>query len=272
MNDTNEKLQVVDKRFKESESPNLPVSASPNAVVMMAMQKGYTPELIEKMMALSERNDANEARKAYFEAVAAFKAEAPPVKKDKYNTFFKSNYTSLGNLLGTYNPVLGRHGLSVSFPTPEQTETSMTVECRLAHRMGHIEAITMTAPIDKAAIGKQSGERSRNPLQDIKSTFTYLRSATCEAILGVAGTEGTIDDDGNGSGDGKMTPFEQWEIKAKEAIEAARTLEDIVRFWPDNSAQIKKELKKAEAAKIYDMVVARKKELKAGERVPGAEG
>ena len=263
-------LKVTDKRFQE-EAP-VPVSASPNAVVIMAMQKGYTPELIEKMMALSERNDANEARKAYFEAVAAFKAEAPPVKKDKYNTFFKSNYTSLGNLLGTYNPVLGRHGLSVSFPTPEQTDTSMTVECRLAHRMGHTEAITMTAPIDKAAIGKQSGERSRNPLQDIKSTFTYLRSATCEAILGVAGTEGTVDDDGNSPGDTGPGIFEQWQIKAKEVCEAARTLEDVITWWPDNSAQIKRELLKFEAAKIYDMVVARKKELEKGERVPGAEG
>jgi len=266
-------LKVTDKRPQFDESPSLPVSASPNAVVMMAMQKNYTPELIEKMMALQERNDANEARKAYFEAVAAFKAEAPPVKKDKYNTFFKSNYTSLGNLLGTYNPVLGRHGLSVSFPTPEQTDTSMTVECRLAHRMGHTEVITMTAPIDKASIGKQSGERSRNPLQDIKSTFTYLRSATCEAILGVAGTEGTVDDDGNSAGgNGKMTLFEKWEIKATEVCEGAQTLEDIIQWWPDNSAQIKKELKKPEAAKIYDLVVLRKKELEKAERIPGEEG
>ena len=271
-NPSNEGLKVIDKRPQFDESPSLPAHASPNAVVIMAMQKGYTPELIEKMMALQERNDANEARKAFFEAVANFKSEAPRVKKDKFNSFFKSNYTSLGNLLDTYNPVLGKHGLSISFPpVPQQEPKTLTVEGRLSHRLGHAESITMSAPVDQAAVGKQSGERSRNPIQDIRSTFTYLRSMICEALLGVAGTEGTVDDDGNGSGDGKMTPYEQWEIKATEACEAANTLEDIIGWWPDFGTTIKKELKKAEAAKIYDMVVARKKELQAGEREPGSD-
>ena len=76
----------------------------------------------------------------------------------------------------------------------------MTVECRMSHRLGHTESISMKGPIDEAAIGKQSGQRSRNPIQDIKSTFTYLRSATLEAILGVSGTDASQDDDGNGAG------------------------------------------------------------------------
>ena len=69
-------------------------------------------------------HEDNIAKKAFFAAKADFKAEAPRVKKDKYNSFFKSNYTSLGNLLDTYNPVLGKHGLSISFPTPQQTDVS----------------------------------------------------------------------------------------------------------------------------------------------------
>uniref|UniRef100_A0A6M3LYQ7 Uncharacterized protein n=1 Tax=viral metagenome TaxID=1070528 RepID=A0A6M3LYQ7_9ZZZZ len=71
---------------------------------------------------------------------------------------------------------------------------------------------------------------------------------------------------------GGISLFEQWEIKASEVCEAAQQVEDIIQFWPDNSVQIKKELKKADAAKIYDMVVARKKELEAAERSPGEEG
>ena len=66
--------------------------------------------------------------------------------------------------------------------------------------------------------------------------------------------------------------FEQWEIKATEVCEAAQSLEDIVKWWPDNSDAIKKELSPAESAKIYDMVVARKKELKTAEREPGSDG
>ncbi len=198
---TKETIDAVTK-FEQRGSP---VSAivpenSPSDIVMAAIQKNYEPAFIEKMMDLQERHERNIAKKAHFEAVADFKAEAPPVKKDKWNDWFKSWYTGLGQLLDTYNPHLGKHGLSLSFPTPAQDEKSMTVECRLAHRLGHVESVSMTGPIDQAAVGKESGKRSRNALQDIKSTFTYLRGATCEAILGVAGTEGTQDDDGNAAG------------------------------------------------------------------------
>ena len=266
-------LKIEDKRFKESESPNLPVTIDSNAIIFEAMKKNFTPEQIEKMMDLAERNQKNIARQAFFEALANFKAEAPPVKKDKFNKFFSSHYTSLGNLLDTYNPVLGKHGLSISHPTPNQTDKTMTVECRLAHRLGHTESVSMTAPIDQAAVGRVSGERSRNPIQDIKSTFTYLRSATCEAILGVAGTEGTVDDDGNiAGGNGKMTAYEQWEAKAKEVCEGAKTPDDLIPWWPANKEAMLKELKEKDAAKIRAMVVNRKKEMEKGGREPGEEG
>lgn len=206
-------LKVIDKRMQEQ--PETAVTTSdPSDIVMVAMQKNYDPALIEKMMDLAERNQKNVARQAYFESVANFKAEAPPVKKDKYNKWFDSWYTSLGNLLDTYNPVLGKHGLSISFAPPEQSDKTMTVECYLSHRLGHRESVKITAPIDQAAVGKQSGQRSRNPIQDIKSTFTYLRSATCEAILGVAGTEATADDDGNSAGSIEyITPEQVEEIR-----------------------------------------------------------
>jgi len=129
--------------------------------------------------------------------MAKFHQTKPSVKKDKYNKFFDSHYTSLENLLNTYSAPLAEQGLSLSFPAPEQTEKSMSVTCRINHSFGYHEDFKMSGPIDVAAIGKQSGQRSRNPLQDVKSTFTYLRSATVEAALGVAGTNATEDDDGN---------------------------------------------------------------------------
>lgn len=199
----------------EERHPVAVESSNPETAIMAAIQKGYEPAFIEKMMELQERWEANNARKAFFDDLANFKAEAPPVKKDKYNKFFDSWYTSLGNLLDTYNPVLGKHGLSVSFPIQPQTGQTMTVECRLSHRMGHSESISLTAPIDQAAVGKSSGQRSRTPIQDVKSTFTYLRSATCEAVLGVAGTEATQNDDGNGAGGvAYITDEEQADLEA----------------------------------------------------------
>jgi len=240
--------------------------SSPNAVVMRAMNKGYPPEFIEKIMGLQERFEANEARKAYFESLAEFRKIAPPVRKDKYNKYFDSHYTSLGNLLETYNPVLGSVGLSPSFSTPEQTDKTMRVECRLSHQMGHSESIGISAPIDQAAVGKVSGQRSRNPIQDIKSTFTYLRSATFEAILGVSGTEASSDDDGNSAGAPDTTKYDEWVEAFNNATIAG--IPGLIKFWKENGKIIQKECGAAPAGKIYDMVVNAKKEMAAPE--PGS--
>lgn len=264
--------KVNDKRFKESEVVDMvPADTSINAVVMMAMEKGYTPEFIEKMLNLQERFEKNEARKAFYRAFAEFKAEAPPVTKDKFNKHFQTWYTSLENLLNTYGPYLGKNGLSVTFPTKLQdiSEKTMSAVCRLSHSMGHYEDYPMTVPIDKAAVGKQSGQKSRNDIQDIKSTFTYLRSMTAEAALGVAGTEATVDDDGNSAGV-SPTKYDEWSAKLSEIQDSP--LEDIEKWWPKYGNDVKKDCTKAEAAKIYSRYVEMKKALKEPkEREPGSD-
>jgi len=83
--------------------------------------------------------------------------------------------------------------------------------------------------------------------------------------------KGDLHVDTGDDSDGGISPYEQWEIKASEVCEAATVLEDIIQWWPNHSAEIKKELKKQEAAKIYDMICVRKNELKAAEREPGQD-
>ena len=214
------------KAVEVLEPANVPAAAEDSflTIFQVSTEKGYEPAFIEKMMELQERNDANNARKAFFDDFANCKAEMPPVKKDKYNKFFDSWYTSLGMLLDTYNPILGRYGLVLQFPSPAQDDKSMTVECRLVHRLGHSESVSMKGPIDTAAIGKQSGQRSRNPMQDLKSTFTYLRSVTCESILGVAGTEGTVNDDGNGASGGEVKYITEAQVDELKKLSSERTI------------------------------------------------
>lgn len=69
-------LKVTDKRTAANTPVNVPaVVQSDNALVtifQIAAQKGYEPEFIEKMMALQERNDKNEARKGGCDATYNF--------------------------------------------------------------------------------------------------------------------------------------------------------------------------------------------------------
>lgn len=162
-------------------------------ILDLAIQQGAPLDQLEKYLQLQRDHEAYEAKKAYFQAVAGFKQEKINIPKDKTNHHFKSKYTSIGAMLSAINPALGKHGLSLSFQL-SQGDKILTVKCILAHRLGHTESVEMSAPPDT------SGGGSKNPIQQIKSTFTYLRSATAEAITGLSGTEASIiDDDGNGT-------------------------------------------------------------------------
>jgi hypothetical protein len=260
-------VRVIDKRMPVPEHASVQATGSVEQIMLSAVQNKYDPEIIEKMMNLMERHQKELARKAFFKAKAAFKAEAPAVKKDKWNKWFQSWYTSLGNLLDTYNPVLGRHGLSIDFPRVETTDKTMTVECRLSHADGHSESIALPGPIDQAAVGKASGQKSRNALQDVKSTLTYLRSATCEAILGVAGTEATNDDDGNTAAPPPVDLISADQVKV---------LEELLKETNTDKAKFLEWLKITSFGQLpaanFDNIKAKLEKKKAAMRQPGEEG
>ena len=198
-----------DKKIEVQELPAT-VETSSMSIVMAAIQRGFEPAFIEKMMDLYERNEKNEARRQFFQAVADFKKDPPEVLKDKENSQFsradkKAMYVSLGRLISTVSPALGQHGLSASWEIA-QAEKIVRVTCKLSHRLGHSESVTMEAPPDA------SGGNSKNPIQQIKSTVTYLRAATFEAVTGIAATEeANSDDDGNGAAE-YITPSQSEEI------------------------------------------------------------
>src|SRR5690242_6263678 len=84
------------------------VQASPMQMLHEAVHNKMDPAIIKEMMDLRDRWEASEARKAYMEAVAAFKANPPKVYKDRLNKQYGSKYTSLANLVNTVNASLSQ--------------------------------------------------------------------------------------------------------------------------------------------------------------------
>jgi hypothetical protein len=240
----------------------LPAHTEPASLVMAAMQRGYEPAFIEKMMDLSERHERNEARRQYYQAVADFKSDPPEVLKDKENKQFsnqqkKAMYVSLGNLVATVNPALGKHGLSASWDI-NQAEKIIKVTCKLSHRLGHSESVTMEAPPDT------SGGNSKNPIQQIKSTITYLRAATFEAVTGIAAIDESImDDDGNTAGSEYIT------------IDQATEINDLIKETNSNREKFLKYMKASSVETIMAADYNRAKialENKRAPRQPGEDG
>lgn len=171
-------------------------TATPGYLLQLAVEQGADLDRLERLMALQERWEANEARKAYVAAMAAFKREPIDVYKSKMVGYRDRNenlvgysHATLSDVTDAVGPVLARHGLSYRWNV-EQSNT-VAVECVLTHELGHSESIRMVAPPD--ASGK------KNAIQQIASAVTYLQRYTLLAITGTSTKD--YDDDGAGSGD-----------------------------------------------------------------------
>jgi len=165
---------------------------TPNRMLQIAVNQGADLERLKEFMALKREWEADEARKKYNIAVAAFKKDPPIVRKDKVNDQYGSMYTSKGNLVNTVNLALSKHELHAKWDFDQTDPNSIKVTCILSHSAGHSDSVTLSAPPDVSG--------SKNPIQQIKSTLTYLEVVTYEAVTGVASYDDPGDDDGNAAG------------------------------------------------------------------------
>jgi len=181
MEEENTEVQIVEER-------------TPATLIEEAVAKGANLEDLGKLLELQLKWEENESRKAYTIAVAEFKSDSPDIYKDKINKQFNSKYSSIDALVNPTIPFLSKYGLSHSWSYGNTEAGWPTVTCILSHRLGYSESVTMAAPPD------DSGGGSKNPIQQIKSTQTYLKIATFEAVTGLVSREANLDDDGNASG------------------------------------------------------------------------
>jgi len=164
---------------------------SPATLIQQAVAGGADLEKLEKLMVLQERWDANEAKKAYHKSMSQFKANPPVIEKDKKVSYGAGktayNHASLANVCAKISSELSKYGLSASWSTKQNG--SVVVTCRITHVQGHSEETSLSAPAD--------GSGSKNPIQAIGSTITYLERYTLLALTGLATSD--QDDDGKGA-------------------------------------------------------------------------
>lgn len=189
---------------------------------------------LEKMMELEKLWRAEFAKRQYVSAFASFKKNMPDVVKDMLNKQYGSDYSSLANLVNTTNKVLGEYGLNARWKIDQSSGVKIT--CILTHQDGHSEEVEITGPMDN------SGQK--NPLQQIKSTLTYLEGATFQAITGVVARSACADDDGNGSGPKKEpeadrpADLDNWMADARAiADEGSARLQDL---WSKSPTDIRR--------------------------------
>src|SRR5690242_10821230 len=148
----------------------IPLPVTPMEMIGKALQSGASIEVLEKLMALQERWQANQSRMEFDEAMSLAKAEMPVIGKNREVDFTSQKgrthykYEDLAEVARVVTPILGKYGLSYRFRTSSNVNEPVVVTCIISHRGGHYEENTLMAGRDESG--------NKNIIQAISSTLT----------------------------------------------------------------------------------------------------
>ena len=193
---------------------NLPAAAAtPAHLLQIAVSQGADMDKLEKLMALQERWETNEARKAYVAAMAAFKSEPVRVLKTKQVNIpgaAKFSHATLADVVDAAVAGMGQHGLSHRWDVT-QADGLITVACIVTHELGHSERTVLQSRPD------DSGKK--NQIQQVASAVTYLQRYTLMSALGLAASD-MQEDDGLGAAPPVETLTEEQQAVLQDLIDA----------------------------------------------------
>lgn len=202
--------------------------ATPDNMLMVAIQSGRGIEEITKFMDLYERweNKREEARKeyAFLDAKSKFQLANKAVTKTKEADFKETNsgkqgakykFSPLGNTADDVREALHGNGFTYDW-IPSQQGKEISVTCELSHKEGWKKRVTL-----KMDESDKSGNKSG--VQALGSTLTYLQRRTLELVVGIV-----LKDEDNDGAD--TTPSHQGSDRPRptvdefnEAVQRVRT-------------------------------------------------
>ncbi len=216
-----------------TEGPSSPISESRAVLATierLALDPTVSVEKMDQILQMQERILDRRARMAFAEAIADAKAEMPAISKNRQVSYESKDsnkpatsywHEDFAEIAKTVDPILGKFGLSYRFRTVGKPGEPITVTCIIAHREGHQEETTLTAPHDASG--------SKNAIQAIGSSVTYLQRYTLKAALGLAASR---DDDAQSAGANAMDMASPEQIEALKAvaIKAERELSAVLEW------------------------------------------
>jgi hypothetical protein len=195
------------------------------SMIETMVSRGGDLSNLDRMLDLQIKWEANEARKAYVAAMAAFKAEPMEILKRKTVEFTTRDgdvtsyrHATLADVTDVVVPAMGKHGLSHRWDV-NQDGGQIAVTCITTHALGHSESVAMTAAPD--------GSGKKNAIQQVASAVSYLQRYTLLAACGMATKD--MDDDSQSWGEPEPEPVD---AKAADWIRQAERLQNPEDYAP----------------------------------------
>lgn len=175
---------------------------SPLDRITELLNRGITLDTLDQFLEMQAKWEARESEKAYLRAMAAFKSEGVGEILKSAHVHYKNKdgrvvdywHEELADVVAAVLPVMARYGLSHSWRPIQDGRGEgqlITVRTVVTHTGGHSESVELYAAPD--------GSGSKNSIQAIKSTVSYLERIGLLAILGLAAKGQDVD--GRSGGD-----------------------------------------------------------------------
>ena len=231
---------------KVQKPPSVEVSQSnvitPLDLINRASESGTSVDDLAKLWELHQSYTAAQSKSAFERAITAFRAECPMIEKTREGHNYK--YAGRAETLSQLQDLLATHDLSVRWKT-DQLVHEIAVTCIVTHVDGHSEETRL--------VGSPDTTGSKNSIQAVGSTVSYLERYTLMAILGLA----TIDQDNDGVVDEFITAAEAAHLeKLANQVEANKKkflaylkVESFAQIPADQYSAAEAALKKKGAAK-----------------------
>lgn len=180
---------VNEPKTEKPQTTALAPALTPMAMIERAITSGAGIETLERLMALQERWEANEARREYDAAISLARADIKPTLKTRQASFgggkASYKYEDLADIAETVDPILAKYGLSYRWEAVPDGPV-MIVTCIVSHARGHRERSSLPGQPDTSG--------NKNDIQALGSAITYLQRYTLKLALGLAAAR---DDDAN---------------------------------------------------------------------------
>lgn len=193
-----------------------PQGLTPTDLLQQAIERNLDIDKLAKLLELKREWDKDQARKAFVEAMNAFKVRPPTIAKTKAGPKLGNAtspayfYAPLDQVCKAVIEALSQHGITHRWEC-QQPDGGIVVTCILTHELGHSEQTTLKAPPDTGP--------GRNSIQAVASTVTYLQRYT---LLSACGLAAGNDADGAQQDNTNTMPDEEY-VCLKDAIDNANT-------------------------------------------------
>lgn len=121
--------------------------------------------VIERLVALQERQEANKSRREFIEALTGAQSEIPQIGKHAPGQSGK--FASLEDIDAILKPIMTKYGFALSFDEKMAANDHREHIAILSHRGGHSESRSITLPVDKGG--------NKNGVQAVGSSASYAQ-------------------------------------------------------------------------------------------------